>query len=210
MCSVQYRGATPSSAWMKMILFGILLGIFPLCSGFPMLDARQEALNRALEASLDQLNSQSWGRNLLKLSRTGVTKIKPLLQMSNRRGDEEVFEVTLQFSVRETTCDKDTSDPSMCEFRDGPYMETPCGSQVLVSSEKALVVKAHCNLQSSSSSESNSSEETFMKFSSSSQGRIRSNSERFPSQWYPYGGRNQNINPRWEEEDKTLNPLLLE
>lgn len=53
-----------------------------LTSGFPTLNARQEALSRALDASLDQLNSQSWGRNLLKLSHTGVTKIKPLQQVS--------------------------------------------------------------------------------------------------------------------------------
>ncbi|XP_040213491.1 secreted phosphoprotein 24 [Rana temporaria] len=210
MCSVRYNNPTQSPVRMKMIQFGILLGIFPFCLGFPTLNARQEALSRALDASLDQLNSQSWGRNLLKLSHTGVTKIKPLQQMRYQR-DDEVFEVNLKFSVRETTCDKDTTiDPTKCEFSAEPYMETPCESQVMVSRKKALVVKARCNLYTTSSSESHSSEEKFLTIPRSPHGRIRSNPERFPAQWDPFGKKNQMINPRWEEEDRTSDHFLLE
>lgn len=34
--------------------------------------------------------------------------------------------------------------------------------------------------------------------------------ERFPAQWDPFGKKNQMINPRWEEEDRTSDHFLFE
>ncbi|XP_040296156.1 secreted phosphoprotein 24 [Bufo bufo] len=149
---------------MEMMLLNILLlAIFSCCSGLPTYNAgsKQDAITSALDASIDQLNSQSWGRNLLKLSGTGVITIKPLFQDRDRR-QSDLFEISLRFTIRETTCNKNTAtDPSECEFQEGPYTATPCESKALVSKGKAIVLKAECNL--SSSSESESSEEMFKR-----------------------------------------------
>ncbi|XP_063789310.1 secreted phosphoprotein 24 isoform X2 [Pseudophryne corroboree] len=145
---------------MKMMLLCTLLMTCVCCSGLPIYDPRQVALISALDASLDQLNSQSLGRNLLRVSQTRVMTVVPSLQVGDTKDVGAVFEVTLQFSVRETTCSKNTAmNPGECEFRTETYMETPCESQVLVSHGKSLVLKARCNLRNARSSESHRSEE---------------------------------------------------
>ncbi|XP_075140930.1 secreted phosphoprotein 24 [Leptodactylus fuscus] len=149
-----------------MKLLHILLVVtFSCCSGLPTFNpkSRQEVITSALEASVDHLNSQSWGRYLLKLSRTGETRVKPLLQARNRKEAGEVYEASLRFTVRETTCNKNTGiDPSECEFQTGPYMqETLCESEVLISQGNPIVLEAHCKLGMTSSSESHSSEEGY-------------------------------------------------
>ncbi|XP_056391987.1 secreted phosphoprotein 24 [Hyla sarda] len=196
----------------KMLLSIVLLVTLSCCSGLPTYNPRprQETITSALDASIEELNSQSWGKNLLRLSRTGEIKVKPLLQVRDRKEDGDVFEVLLQFTVRETTCNKNTAiDPSECEFKAGLHMETPCESRVFMSQGKAIVLKAHCNLRMSSSSESHSSEEMFLRTINSARGNVRAKSERFPSQWDPYGMRNQNVNPRWEEEDERIQDYSL-
>ncbi|XP_075687623.1 secreted phosphoprotein 24 [Rhinoderma darwinii] len=197
---------------MKMMLLNILLmGTFAYCSGLPTYNPRQETLNSALDASINQLNSQSWGRNLLRLSRTGEIWIKPLLQLRDRKEAGDVFQVFLQFTVRETTCNRNTAiNPSECEFQAGPHMETPCESRVSMSRGKAIAVKAHCNQRMSSSSESDSSEEMFLRTVNSARANIRTKSERFPSHWDPHGIRHQNVNPRWEEEESIGDHFLME
>ncbi|XP_075037489.1 secreted phosphoprotein 24 [Mixophyes fleayi] len=197
---------------MKMMLLCILLATLVCCSGFPTSDPRQTALISALDASLDQVNSQSLGQNLLRISRTKVMRVKPSLKVRDPKDVGAVFEVTLQFSVRETTCNKNTaSDPTECEFQVETYMETPCESKVLVSHGRALVLKARCNLHTSSSSESSSSEEHPVNVICTHQFLLHFPLERFPSPWDPHGKKNLNLNPRWEEEEeKILDPYLLE
>ncbi|KAM4023846.1 secreted phosphoprotein 24 [Anomaloglossus baeobatrachus] len=163
-------------------------------------------------ASINDLNSQAWRINMLRLSRTGEIRVGSFPQVTDRMELEDVFEVISQFTVRETACNKNTAiDPSECPFKAGLSMEKSCESQVLISRGKAIVLKAHCNLSKSSSSESDSSEEMFRRIRNSGRGNIRTKTERFPSQWDPYGTRHQNVNPRWEEEkEKIQDDLLME
>ncbi|XP_077131047.1 secreted phosphoprotein 24 [Ranitomeya variabilis] len=190
----------------------LLLVTFSCCSGLPTLNAkpREEIITTALDASIDQLNSQAWRRNILRLSSVGEIRVKPLPQVRDRSETKDVFEVFSQFAVRETICNKNTViDLSECQFQAGPYMETPCESKVLISQGKAIVLKAHCNLSKSSSSESDSSEEMFWRARNSARGNLRTRPERFPSQWDPYGKRHQNVNPRWEEEEEKIQEDFL-
>ncbi|XP_071975855.1 secreted phosphoprotein 24 [Engystomops pustulosus] len=187
-----------------MLLSVLMLMAFSCCSGKPTYNprSREDIVTTALDATIDQLNSQSWGKNLLRLSRTGEIKIKPLSQVRGRKDAGDVSEVSLQFTVRETTCNKNTAiDLSECEFQAGQQMETPCESRVLISQGKAMVLKAHCNLHMSSSSESHSSEEVSMRSRSFTPGIKRTEPERFPYDWDPYGRKQQKANPRWEEEE---------
>ncbi|KAG8559265.1 hypothetical protein GDO81_017282 [Engystomops pustulosus] len=111
---------------MRMMLLSVLmLMAFSCCSGKPTYNprSREDIVTTALDATIDQLNSQSWGKNLLRLSRTGEIKIKPLSQVRGRKDAGDVSEVSLQFTVRETTCNKNTAiDLSECEFQAGQQM----------------------------------------------------------------------------------------
>ncbi|KAM8933913.1 secreted phosphoprotein 24 [Pelodytes ibericus] len=180
---------------MESILFSILLLHFLGCSGFPVYDYGEDNFRTALNASLAQLNDQSRGRNLLRITRSRV------IRMTYPRDSDADFEMMLGFNVRETICNKNLArDPASCDFKTGHPVEATCRSQVLISDGNIRVLKAYCTLPTGSSSESSSSEEMLWRTLNPSRGNVRQNSERFPSQWDPYGRMNQKPNPRWEEE----------
>ncbi|XP_053327285.1 secreted phosphoprotein 24 [Spea bombifrons] len=177
---------------MKRFLLTILLLHLLGCSGFPVNDYDDDVIRTALNASLAQLNDQSRDVNLLRITRSRVKRV-----MYPRDSDVD-FDLILEFSVRETICNKNSArDPSSCDFKIGYYKEASCRSQVLVSDGGPKVLSAYCYMPTDSSSESDSSEE--IRISNTQRG-FRQNSERFPSHWDPYGRMNQKPNPRWEEE----------
>ncbi|OXB53929.1 hypothetical protein ASZ78_011685, partial [Callipepla squamata] len=119
---------------------------------FPVYDYELPVTEEALNASLQRINSQSWGPNLYGVVRSHVRHV----DMWN----SNYYRLELQLSVRETECTKASGrDPFTCDFRAGPYVPTAvCKSVVEVSSEQIVNVIVRCH-QSTFSSESMSSEE---------------------------------------------------
>ncbi|XP_048200289.1 secreted phosphoprotein 24 [Perognathus longimembris pacificus] len=122
-----------------------------LCSGFPVYDYDPASLREALRASVAKVNAQSLSPYLLRAFRSSLKRVNVL--------DEDSLIMNLEFSVRETTCLRDSGDdPSACAFQRGYYLPTAsCRSTVQLSAEQVQDVWAHCRW--ASTSESNSSEE---------------------------------------------------
>ncbi|CAH2306294.1 secreted phospho 24 [Pelobates cultripes] len=177
---------------MKSIL-GILLLYLLGCSGYPAFDYDEDVIRSALNASLARLNDESRGTKLLRITRSRVMRV------SYPRVADIDLEIIMEFSVRETICNKNFArDPTTCDFRIGSQMEASCRSQVLISNGKTRVLNAYCP-PSSGSSESHSSEELLWRIWTPARSFLQ-DEERFPSQWHPFGRKNQKPNPRWEEE----------
>ncbi|XP_029420013.1 secreted phosphoprotein 24 isoform X2 [Nannospalax galili] len=134
------------------ILFVLVLGTqYPCCSGFPVYDYSPSSLQEALSASVAKVNSQSLSPYLFRAFQSSLKRVNAL--------DEDTLIMNLEFSVRETTCLRDSGeDPSTCVFQRGYYVPTAaCRSTVQMSAEQVQDVWAHCRW--ASTSESNSSEE---------------------------------------------------
>ncbi|KAL2775329.1 secreted phosphoprotein 24 precursor, partial [Daubentonia madagascariensis] len=121
------------------------------CSGFPVYDYDPFSLREALSASVAKVNSQSLSPYLFRAFRSSLKRVEVL--------DETNLIMSLEFSIRETTCRKDSrEDPSTCGFQRSYYVPTAvCRSTVQVSAEQVQDVRARCSW--SSMSESDSSEE---------------------------------------------------
>ncbi|XP_075466090.1 secreted phosphoprotein 24 [Ascaphus truei] len=152
---------------MMRILLSTLLVQILCCSGLPVDDDKEGIMRAALNASLSRVNSQSWGTSLLRVTRSIVKRVNYLGE-----GDAD-YDISLEFSVRETTCNKNSAqDPMTCAFRLGRYVgltldspsqqQASCRSRVRVSGGQARAVSADCH-RPRSSSESSSSEETFQR-----------------------------------------------
>ncbi|NWU92053.1 SPP24 protein, partial [Upupa epops] len=146
------KGLVPfGSCAMRVFIFILTLSGFS-CSAFPVYDYELSVTEEALNASIARINAQSWGINLYGVVRSHVTRV----DMWNR----DTYRLELQFSIRETVCTKHSGrDPSMCDFKFGPYVPTAsCRSLVEVSGEVILNVTVRCH-RGKFSSESMSSEE---------------------------------------------------
>ncbi|KAM4698705.1 secreted phosphoprotein 24 [Rhinophrynus dorsalis] len=164
----------------------------PRSPGLPISKDNEDILGVAVNASLARVNSQSWGSNLFRVTNRFI---KNLLMPSPMD-----FDIIIEFRVRETICNKNSArDPESCDFKMGHYMEATCTSEVQYTEGQVRAVSTYCHPLASSSSESYSSEEIW-RVRNRDSGIFRKISERFPSQWDPYGKRNQDPNPRWDEE----------
>ncbi|XP_016042166.1 secreted phosphoprotein 24 isoform X1 [Erinaceus europaeus] len=121
------------------------------CAGFPVYDYDPASLRDALGASVAKVNSQSLSPFLLRPFRSSLKRVNLM--------DEGSLSLDLEFSVRETTCRKDSrEDPATCNFQRGYHVPAAqCRSTVQVSAEQVQDVWVRCRW--SFSSESNSSEE---------------------------------------------------
>ncbi|XP_045414779.1 secreted phosphoprotein 24 [Lemur catta] len=137
------------------ILFVFALGTnYWSCSGFPVYDYDPSSLREVLRASVAKVNSQSLSPYLFRAFRSSLKRVEVL--------DENNLIMSLEFSVRETTCRRDSGeDPSTCPFQGSYFAPTAvCRSTVQVSGEQVRDVRARCSWAASSSmSESLSSEE---------------------------------------------------
>ncbi|NXQ26108.1 SPP24 protein, partial [Alaudala cheleensis] len=136
---------------MEILIFLLTLSVFS-CSGFPAYDYDLPVTEEALNASIAQINSQSWSRNLYGVVRSRV--------MGVDMWDRDTYRLDLQFSIRETVCTKASGrDPFTCDFKTGPFVPTAsCRSVVEVSRELIANITVRCH-RGSFSSESMSSEE---------------------------------------------------
>ncbi|NWI86804.1 SPP24 protein, partial [Pitta sordida] len=136
---------------MRILIFVLALSVFS-CSAFPAYDYDLPVTEEALNASIAQINSQSWGRNLYGVVRSHVTGVD--------QWNRDSYRLELQFSIRETVCPKASGrDPSTCHFKTGPFVLTAsCRSVVEVSAEQISNVVVRCR-HATISSESMSSEE---------------------------------------------------
>uniref|UniRef100_A0A2I2YBX2 Secreted phosphoprotein 24 n=1 Tax=Gorilla gorilla gorilla TaxID=9595 RepID=A0A2I2YBX2_GORGO len=138
---------------MMKILIMFALGMnYWSCSGFPVYDYDPSSLRDALSASVAKVNSQSLSPYLFRAFRSSLKRVEVL--------DENNLVMNLEFSIRETTCRKDSGeDPATCAFQRDYYVSTAvCRSTVKVSAQQVQGVHARCSW-SSSTSESYSSEE---------------------------------------------------
>ncbi|EAW71070.1 secreted phosphoprotein 2 [Homo sapiens] len=138
---------------MMKILIMFALGMnYWSCSGFPVYDYDPSSLRDALSASVVKVNSQSLSPYLFRAFRSSLKRVEVL--------DENNLVMNLEFSIRETTCRKDSGeDPATCAFQRDYYVSTAvCRSTVKVSAQQVQGVHARCSW-SSSTSESYSSEE---------------------------------------------------
>ncbi|XP_053453857.1 secreted phosphoprotein 24 isoform X2 [Nycticebus coucang] len=121
------------------------------CSGFPVYDYDPFTLREALSTSVARVNSQSLSPYLFRPVRSSLKRVEVL--------DENNLIMSLEFSVRETTCRKDSGeDPSMCAFQRSYGMPSAvCRSTVRLSMEQVQSVRARCSW--ASVSDSYSSEE---------------------------------------------------
>ncbi|XP_012668966.1 secreted phosphoprotein 24 isoform X2 [Otolemur garnettii] len=136
---------------MKMLIV-FALGMHDWwCSGFPVYDYDPSTLREALRASVAKVNSQSLSPYLFRPFRSSLKRVEAL--------DENNLVMSLEFSVRETTCRKDSGeDPSTCAFqRSYSVPSAVCRSSVQVSMEQVQSVRARCSW--ASVSDSYSSEE---------------------------------------------------
>ncbi|XP_010624409.1 secreted phosphoprotein 24 isoform X2 [Fukomys damarensis] len=133
---------------MTLVIFALGMNY---CSGFPVFDYDPSSLREALSASVAKVNSQSLSPYLFRAFRNSLKRVNVL--------DEDSVIMSLEFSVGETTCLKDSGeDPSTCAFQRGYYVQTAaCRSTVRMLGEQAQQVWAHCRW--SHTSESSSSEE---------------------------------------------------
>ncbi|XP_004471519.2 secreted phosphoprotein 24 [Dasypus novemcinctus] len=121
------------------------------CSGFPVYDYDPASLRAALAASVAKVNSQALSPFLFRPFRSSIKRASVL--------DEDILTMDIEFSIRETTCRKDSGeDPSTCDFQRGYFAPAAvCRSTVQIAAEQVQGVWVRCRW--SSSSESNSSEE---------------------------------------------------
>uniref|UniRef100_A0A2K5QBW4 Secreted phosphoprotein 24 n=2 Tax=Cebus imitator TaxID=2715852 RepID=A0A2K5QBW4_CEBIM len=141
---------------MKLLIMFALGMNYWSCSGFPVYDYDPSSLRDALSASVAKVNSQSLSPYLFRAFRSSLKRVEVL--------DENNLVMNLEFSIRETTCRRDSGeDPSTCAFQRDYYVPTAvCRSTVKVSGQQVQGVRAHCSW-SSSTSESLSSEEMIFR-----------------------------------------------
>ncbi|KAG8432561.1 hypothetical protein GDO86_016990, partial [Hymenochirus boettgeri] len=153
-----------------------------------------KVITTALDASLAQVNNEFWGVNLFRVKRSTVKLVNYLTD------SKDDLDLTLEFGVRETICNKKTfRDPTTCNFKVGYVaMERSCTSYVQILEGQTRVLSIHCKMPSYSSSESSSSEEKFRRTWSPQS--VRQDSGRFPSQLEEYGERNKKPNLGRERE----------
>ncbi|XP_052605262.1 secreted phosphoprotein 24 isoform X2 [Peromyscus californicus insignis] len=95
----------------------LVLGMCYRCAlGFPVYDFDPSSLQEALKASVAKVNSQSLSPYLFQETRSSLKRVNVL--------DEDTLVMNLEFSVQETTCLRDSGDPSSCTFRRGYYVMT--------------------------------------------------------------------------------------
>ncbi|EDL92093.1 secreted phosphoprotein 2, isoform CRA_c [Rattus norvegicus] len=140
-------------ATMKTLVM-LVLGMHYWCaSGFPVYDYDPSSLQEALSASVAKVNSQSLSPYLFRATRSSLKRVNVL--------DEDTLVMNLEFTVQETTCLRESGDPSTCAFQRGYSVPTAaCRSTVQMSKGQVKDVWAHCRW--ASTSESNSSEEGFL------------------------------------------------
>ncbi|XP_042535252.1 secreted phosphoprotein 24 [Dipodomys spectabilis] len=133
-----------------LVVFSVILDSW-FCSGFPVYDYDPSLLREALRASVAEVNSQALSPYLFRAFRNSLKRVNVL--------DEDSLIMNLEFSVRETTCLRESGeDPSACAFQRGYYLPTAwCRSSVQLSAQQVRDAWAHCRW--ASTSESNSSEE---------------------------------------------------
>nr|XP_005574744.1 PREDICTED: secreted phosphoprotein 24 isoform X1 [Macaca fascicularis]XP_005574745.1 PREDICTED: secreted phosphoprotein 24 isoform X1 [Macaca fascicularis] len=172
---------------MKILIMFALGTNYWSCSGFPVYDYDPSSLRDALSASVAKVNSQSLSSYLFRAFRSSLKRLSccqfasiellsgellkraPQWRAPNNglqlMGEVEVLDenslvMNLKFSIRETTCRRDSGeDPATCAFQRDYYVPTAvCRSTVKVSAQQVQGVHARCSW-SSSTSESYSSEE---------------------------------------------------
>ncbi|XP_008136645.2 secreted phosphoprotein 24 [Eptesicus fuscus] len=137
---------------LKTLLVMIVLGMSNWsCAGFPVYDYNLASLRQALAASVAEVSARSLSPYLLRAFGSSIKRVNVL--------DENNSSMDIEFSVRETTCRRDSgADPTTCDFQSGYYVPTAsCRSTVWMSAEQVQDVWVLCRW--SSSSESDSSEE---------------------------------------------------
>ncbi|EHB11959.1 Secreted phosphoprotein 24 [Heterocephalus glaber] len=137
---------------MKILIIFALGMNYWSCSGFPVFDYDPSSLHEALSASVAKVNSQLLSPYLFRAFRSSLKRVNAL-------GEDSVI-MSLEFSVRETTCLRGSvEDPSACAFQRGYYAQTAaCRSTVQILGEQVQQVWAHCRWPDTS--ESSSSEES--------------------------------------------------
>ncbi|KAH0509415.1 Secreted phosphoprotein 24 [Microtus ochrogaster] len=137
-------------AMLQMLVLLALGTHYQCASGFPVYDFDPSSLQEALKASVAKVNSQSLSPYLFQATRNSLKRVNVL--------DEDTVVMNLEFNVQETTCLRDSGNPSSCTFRRGYYVPTAaCRSTVQMSKGQVQNVWTHCRW--ASASESNSSEE---------------------------------------------------
>ncbi|XP_075862187.1 secreted phosphoprotein 24 isoform X3 [Microcebus murinus] len=107
---------------MKMLVVLALGTSYWSCSGFPVYDYDPSSLREALRASVAKVNSQSLSPHLFRAFRSSLKRVEVL--------DESNLIMSLEFSVRETTCGRDSGeDPSTCPFQ-GSYFSMIFGDML--------------------------------------------------------------------------------
>ncbi|XP_069877082.1 secreted phosphoprotein 24 isoform X2 [Dipodomys merriami] len=97
-----------------LVVFSVVLDS-RFCSGFPVYDYDPSLLREALRASVAEVNSQALSPYLFRAFRNSLKRVNIL--------DEDSLIMNLEFSVRETTCLRDSGeDPSACAFQRGYYL----------------------------------------------------------------------------------------
>ncbi|EPQ11128.1 Secreted phosphoprotein 24 [Myotis brandtii] len=137
---------------LKTLLVMIVLGMSNWsCTGFPVYDYDLASLRQALGASVAEVNARSLSPYLFRAFRSSIKRVNILGENSSS--------LDIEFSVRETTCRRDSGeDPATCDFQSGYYVPAAsCRSTVQMSAEQVQDVWVLCHW--SSSSESDSSEE---------------------------------------------------
>ncbi|XP_004868423.1 secreted phosphoprotein 24 [Heterocephalus glaber] len=139
---------------MKILIIFALGMNYWSCSGFPVFDYDPSSLHEALSASVAKVNSQLLSPYLFRAFRSSLKRVNAL-------GEDSVI-MSLEFSVRETTCLRGSvEDPSACAFQRGYYAQTAaCRSTVQILGEQVQQVWAHCRWPDTS--ESSSSEEMIL------------------------------------------------
>nr|KAF6354007.1 secreted phosphoprotein 2 [Pipistrellus kuhlii] len=141
---------------LKTLLVMTVLGMsIWSCAGFPVYDYDLASLRQALDASVAEVNARSLSPYLFRAFRSSIKRVNVL--------GENNSSLDIQFSVRETTCRKDSgADPATCDFQPGYYVPAAsCRSTVWMSAEQVQDVWVFCSW--SSSSESDSSEEKIFR-----------------------------------------------
>ncbi|XP_077008190.1 secreted phosphoprotein 24 isoform X2 [Tamandua tetradactyla] len=136
---------------MKILTLLVLAANYWPCSGFPVYDYDPSSGREALGAAVAKVNSQSLSPYLFRAFRSSIKRVNVL--------DEDTLSMDLEFSIRETTCRRDSGeDPSTCDFQRGYFAPAAvCRSTVRISAHQVQGVWVRCHF--SSSSESDSSEE---------------------------------------------------
>lgn len=140
---------------MKILIIFALGMNYWSCSGFPVFDYDPASLREALRASVAEVNSRSPSSYLFRVFRSSLKRVNVL--------DEDSVIMSLEFSIRETTCLRDSGeDPSACAFQRGYYVQAAaCRSTVQMSGQQAQQVWALCRWFDTSESSSSSEEMIF-------------------------------------------------